>query len=172
MTDPLCLRPDAAEYAPYFSRYVSAVADGSVLGKLAANPLEQALGSVPDCEAELAPAPGKWSLKQVLGHVIDTERVMAYRALRIARGDQTPLPGFDQDPFVANAGFEHRTLASLLEEMQSVRAATLTLFRGLPAEAWSRSGTVDGNPATVRALAWIIAGHELHHVRLLALSRG
>ncbi len=171
MTQPLSPRPGASEYAPYFETYVSLAGEGSILGKLVANPIEEALAGLSDAEADHPPAPGKWSPKQVLGHVIETERVMAYRALRIARGDQTPLPGFDQDLFVANAAFGHRSLASLLEEMQAVRAATLALLRGLPAEAWTRSGTVSGNPITVRALAWIIAGHELHHARLLARPR-
>lgn len=167
MTEPLITRPDASEYAPYFETYVSLAGEGSILGKLSANPIEEALTGLSDGVAEVPPAPGKWSCKQVLGHVIETERVMAYRALRVARGDQTPLPGFDQDLFVANAGFNARTLASLLEEMQIVRAATLALFRGLPAEAWTRTGIASGKPISVRALAWIIAGHELHHVRLL-----
>lgn len=167
MTEPLSARPDASEYAPYFETYVSLAGDGSILGKLSANPIEEALTGLSDGAAEVPPAPGKWSPKQALGHVIETERVMAYRALRVARGDQTPLPGFDQDLFVANAGFNARTLASLLEEMQIVRAATLALFRGLPAEAWTRTGIASGKPISVRALAWIIAGHELHHVRLL-----
>ena len=167
MTEPLSARPDASEYAPYFANYISLAGDGSILGKLSANPIEEALAGLSDGEAEVPPAPGKWSLKQVLGHIIETERVMAYRALRIARGDQTPLPGFDQNLFVANGGFNARTLASLLEEMQAVRAATLALFRGLPAEAWTRTGTASGNPISVRALSWIIAGHELHHVQLL-----
>lgn len=167
MTEPLIARPDASEYAPYFETYVSLAGEGSILRKLSANPIEEVLTGLSEAAAELPPAPGKWSPKQVLGHVIETERVMAYRALRVARGDQTPLPGFDQDLFVANAGFNARTLPSLLEEMQAVRAATLALFRGLPAEAWVRTGTASGNPISVRALAWIIAGHELHHVRLL-----
>lgn len=167
MTEPLITRPDASEYAPYFETYVSLAGEGSILGKLSANPIEEALTGLSDGVAEVPPAPGKWSCKQVLGHVIETERVMAYRALRVARGDETPLPGFDQDLFVANAGFNARTLASLLEEMQIVRAATLALFRGLPAEAWTRTGIASGKPISVRALAWIIAGHELHHVRLL-----
>lgn len=167
MTEPLITRPDASEYAPYFETYVSLAGEGSILGKLSANPIEEALTGLSDGVAEVPPAPGKWSRKQVLGHVIETERVMAYRALRVARGDETPLPGFDQDLFVANAGFNARTLASLLEEMQIVRAATLALFRGLPAEAWTRTGIASGKPISVRALAWIIAGHELHHVRLL-----
>lgn len=161
-------RPDPSEYAPFFANYVSLAGEGSLLGKLAANPIEEVLAGLSEDEASIAPAPGKWSPKLVLGHIADTERVMAYRALRIARADQTPLPGFDQDLFVANAGFEHRSLASLLEEMQAVRAATLALFRGLPPEAWTRLGSVSNAPASVRALARVIVGHELHHVRLLS----
>ncbi|MBI4891847.1 MAG: DinB family protein [Acidobacteria bacterium] len=161
------VRPAPSEYAPYFDRYISQVPDGPILGKLTANPLEAALRAVPDEAASLRPAPGKWSLKEVLGHVIDTERIMAARALRIARGDQTALPGFDQDPYVENADFQRRSMESLLEELQAVRAATAALFRWLPEEAWARTGTVSGNQTSVRALAWVIAGHELHHVNLL-----
>ncbi len=163
----MSVRPDPSEYAPYFGRYIDHVPDGPILGKLTANPLEAALRAVSDEAASVRPAPGKWSLKEVLGHVIDTERIMSVRALRIARGDQTPLAGFDQDPYVENANFRERTMESLLEELQAVRAATVALFRSLPEAAWTRTGTVDGKPASVRALAWIIAGHELHHVLLL-----
>jgi hypothetical protein len=95
--------------------------------------------------------------------MIDTERIMAYRALRIARNDTTPLAGFEQDDYVKQAAFGNRTLAELLEELTAVRTATLCLLAGFPPEAWTRSGTASGNPVTTRALAYIIAGHELHH---------
>jgi hypothetical protein len=168
MSDLLAVRPPQSEYGDWFANYVSQAGDGPILGKLAANPILETLAGLSGDDAGAPVAPGKWSPKQILGHIAETERVMAYRALRIARADQTPLPGFDQDLFVANAGFNQRTLESLLEEMQAVRAATLALFRGLPLEAWTRIGTVSGYPTSVRALAWIIAGHELHHVKLLA----
>ena len=112
-------------------------------------------------------APGKWTLKEVVGHLADDERIFAYRALCLARGDTRELSGFDENRYNAVAGFEQRSLASLLAEYQSVRQATLTLFLGLPTEAWLRRGVVNGYVATVRGLAFHIAGHELHHLRVL-----
>jgi hypothetical protein len=111
--------------------------------------------------------PGKWSVKEVVGHMIDGERVFAYRALCFARGDRTPLPGFEQDDYVAGGNFNARTLADLIDELEAVRRATLSLLRGLDADAWRRAGTASDNEVSVRALAHIIAGHELHHVRVL-----
>jgi hypothetical protein len=111
--------------------------------------------------------PGKWSVKELVGHLIDTERILSYRLLRIARGDRTPIEGFDQDPYVANSNAGARTLRSLASEFGHVRAATLALVRGLDDAAWSRRGTANENEVTVRALAHIIAGHELHHIRIL-----
>jgi uncharacterized damage-inducible protein DinB len=112
-------------------------------------------------------APGKWTLKEVVGHLADDERIFAYRALCLARGDSRELPGFDENRYNAVAGFEQRSLASLLAEYRSVRQATLSLLSGLPADAWLRRGTVNGYSATVRGLAFHIAGHELHHLRML-----
>jgi hypothetical protein len=112
-------------------------------------------------------ASGKWTLKEVVGHLSDDERIFAYRALTIARGDPTPLPGFDEKTYVGAAGFETRALADLLAEYRSVRDATITLLRGLPAEAWLRRGIVNEYEASVRGLAFHIAGHELHHLRIL-----
>ncbi len=103
----------------------------------------------------------------MVGHVADTERVMAYRALRIARGDTTPLPGFDENGYAAASGADRRTLADLAAELAHVRAATLDLLRPLDGEALERAGVASGTPVTVRALAWIIAGHETHHRRIL-----
>jgi len=116
---------------------------------------------------DLAYAPGKWTVKQVLGHLADDERIFAYRALCIARGDATPLPGFDENAYAAAAGFERLPLADLLADYAAVRDASVTLFRGLDPEAWRRRGTVSGYPATPRGLAFHIAGHELHHHRVL-----
>jgi hypothetical protein len=105
-----------------------------------------------------------WNIIEVVGHVADAERVFAYRALCIARTDTTPLLSFDQDLYVAAANFARRPLADLLDELATVRRATLSLLRGLDVEAWLRRGTVNNNPMSVRALAYIIAGHELHHL--------
>lgn len=112
-------------------------------------------------------APGKWTLKEVVGHLADDERIFAYRALCIARGDARPLPGFDEKDYMRLSGFETRTLEDLLAEYRSVREATVTLLCGLTSEAWQRRGTVNGYSASVRGLAFHIAGHELHHLRTL-----
>jgi uncharacterized damage-inducible protein DinB len=112
-------------------------------------------------------APGKWTLKEVLGHLIDDERIFAYRALCVARNDTRPLPGFDENDYVAATRFEQRTLRSLLAEYRLVRDSTLALLEALTPEEWLRIGNVNGYPASVRGLAFHIAGHELHHLRTL-----
>ena len=145
------------------------MAGADLLERLRAQPAElrALLGSLDDAAARARYEPGKWSIKEVVGHVSDTERVMGYRLLRIGRGDVTPLPGFEQDPYVAAAGADRRPLASLLAELEAVRAATLALVESLPAEAWERRGTASGNPVSARALAYIIAGHAAHHHAVL-----
>ena len=120
-----------------------------------------------EADGDLHYAPDKWSLKEVLGHLNDTERIMSYRALRIARSDQTPIEGFEQDDYVRNAHFASRPLEDLIEDYIAVRRATVSLFRNLDEEAWTRRGTANNNEVTVRALSYIIAGHELHHRRIL-----
>jgi hypothetical protein len=109
----------------------------------------------------------KWSVKEVIGHMADAERVFTYRAMRIARGDQTPLPGFEQNDYVKNGGFGDRRLADLAEEFAAVRSASVALFRSLSDTAWARRGTASGKEVTVRALAFMTAGHELHHQQIL-----
>lgn len=110
---------------------------------------------------------GKWSIKEVVGHLADVERIMAYRALRIARGDPTPLPSFDENAYVPIAKFDDRSLADLVGELRTTRAATLALLRTFDAEAWRRRGTASGKPVSVRALGYMIPGHERHHVDIL-----
>ena len=112
-------------------------------------------------------APGKWTVKEVIGHLCDAERVFAYRAMRFARADATELPGFDENAYVANANFRSRTMDDLLDEMFAVRAATLSLAKHLPESAMSNRGSANGSPVTVRALFYIIAGHERHHLGIL-----
>lgn len=112
-------------------------------------------------------APGKWSVKELAGHLCDAERVFGYRALRFARGDPTPLAGFEEDAYVARAGFDRRALLDLTDELASLRRANLALFRSLDAEAWTGTGTASDNRFVARAFPWIIAGHELHHCRVL-----
>lgn len=168
-------RPGADEYAPYYAKYVEATPDGDLLATLVGQLDDvRALAAATDEEAASKPyAPGKWSVKDVLLHVADTERVMAYRALRVARGDSTPLPGFEQDDYVRSAAADARSLESILAELAAVRAATVALLGTLDETALARRGTASGHPVSARALAYIIAGHERHHLRLLGqLSQG
>ncbi len=161
-------KPDASEYAPYYARYVATVPAGDIVETLNTQLAETLafVGGVGEERSGEPTAPGKWSLKQVVGHLADTERVMSYRALCIARGDATPLPGFDQDDYVRTAGSNERSLASLADELTDVRRATVRLLDTLPAEAWDRRGTASDNPVSVTGLAHIMAGHERHHLLL------
>ncbi len=160
-------RPDSNEYAPYYGKYISLVPEGDILITLEKQaPDTLALLAPHEADGDFRYAPGKWSVKESLGHLIDTERVFSYRALRIARNDKTPLAGFEQDDYVKYGPFAQSSLAALLEEFTSVRKASVALFRGLDEAAWSRRGVASNNEVTVRALAYMIAGHELHHRRL------
>ncbi|MBP1995084.1 DinB family protein [Paenibacillus eucommiae] len=162
-------RPSSEEYGAYYEQYIGLVPDGDVSGILTQG-LEDTtrlLSGVPEQQGSYRYAAGKWSLKEVLGHITDTERIMSYRLLRIARGDKTPLAGYDQDDFIKGASFDSSTLAELIEDYTFVRRSTLTLLRGLPDEAWSRSGSANQSELTARALAYIIAGHELHHIKVI-----
>jgi hypothetical protein len=125
------------------------------------------LAAIPEARSHYRYAPGKWSIKEVIGHLSDVERIMAYRALRIARGDATPLPGFDEDAYVPYARSDDRTVGELIEEWVAARQASIALLRNLPADAWTRRGTASNKPVSVRALAFIIAGHEQHHLETL-----
>jgi hypothetical protein len=158
-------RPGADEYAPYYEKYISRVRDGEILEILAeqSDAIRGLFARVPDDQGLLAYAPGKWILNESLQHVVDTERVFAYRALRIARGDATPLSGFEQDDWVPLSGASARPLSDIVSEFVTVRASTVSLFSGLPNEAWDRRGTAAGYPVSVRALAFKCAGHALHH---------
>jgi len=170
MTDAVTLeRPKAGEYNPYYDRYISLIPGGDIVATLATElPKTVALlSSHGESDGDLRYAPGKWSVKEALGHMIDTERIMAYRALRIARNDRTPIEGFEQDDYVLNGPYSALRLADLVDEFKAVRAATLSLFRNLRPEDWTRVGTANKNDVTVRALAYIIAGHELHHRHIL-----
>lgn len=163
-------RPDSTEHDPYYSRYIDLVGDGPIVPILEAQLVETLglLSDLTEAQAASAYAPGKWTLKQVLGHVIDTERIFAYRVLRIARNDATPIEGFDQDPYVEFGPFTNLKLAALLDEFRAVRNSTILLLRHLNPEAWTRRGIANGKEVTVRALAYTVAGHELHHRRIIA----
>ena len=159
------IAPKAGEYAEYYGRYVARVEPGDIVTTLASQIIETVdfLRSIPAEKTTAGYAPGKWSVRDIVLHVADAERVFAYRALRIGRGDTTPLASFDEKPYAATAGANARSMDALLTELLAVREATLELFAGLPLEAWDRMGTASENPVGVRALAWIIAGHEVHH---------
>jgi len=163
------VRPSPAEYAPYYGRYVALVPDGPIVETLRTQIADtlSVLGALPEAKADHRYESGKWSVKDVVGHVIDGERVFSYRALRFARADETPLPGFEQDDYVVAARFDRRTLRSLLDEFRAVRDATIHLYDHLDEEALSRSGIASENRMSVRALAWVIAGHERHHLSVL-----
>lgn len=162
-------KPQTNEYAAYYEKYVSLVAEGDVVETLERQGEETLalLQTVGEERAGHRYEPGKWSIKQVVGHVIDGERIFAYRALAIARGERQPLPGMDQDEYMAGSDFDSRTLADLSEEFSHVRRANVLMLRGLRDEAWSRRGVASDNEVTVRALVYIIAGHEAHHVQIL-----
>jgi hypothetical protein len=167
-------RPDTTEYADYYKNYIALVPEGPVLDFLAQQPGEyrRLLAGVSDAEAIAPTAPGKWSIKQILGHISDTERVISYRALRFARGDQTELPGFEQDDFVREAGSNSRSVEDLLAEFENIRKATIALFSSLPPGADTRTGLANSNRLTVRALAFIAAGHAQHHYEMLKARFG
>lgn len=162
-------RPEPGEYSTYYGAYVDSIPEGDVLALMGSRmdgwrELARAVGE----ERSARPsAPGKWSMRDTILHVADTERVMAYRALRAARGDATPLSPFEQDDYVLAAGANGRSCEELIAELEAVRGATIALFRTLDDEALARRGVASGSTITARALAYIIAGHELSHLRLL-----
>ena len=162
-------RPESTEYAPYYEKYVAMVPGNDIVAILDAQRLQmsQLFAARSERDGNFRYAADKWTVKEVLGHLADTERVFVYRALRIARADQTPLSGFEQDDYVRAGGFGDRSLADVAEEFALVRGASSALFRSLGTEAWTRRGIANKNEVTVRALAFIIAGHELHHREIL-----
>lgn len=169
MTTATIARPKADEHADFYGKYVARVPDGDLVAQLREQIMETAtlLAGVSPERANYAYEPGKWTIKEVIGHMIDVERVMSFRALWLARNDRTELPGFDENQWVPAANFASRTLDDLLEEYQAVRAATIHLAKHLDAEALARHGIVSGKNMSVRALFYIIAGHERHHAVLV-----
>ncbi|MEL6615295.1 MAG: DinB family protein [Bacteroidota bacterium] len=157
-------RPEPSEYAPFYAGYVEGVPEGDLVEILSAQP--DAWAALLDgADADHAYADGKWTVRELTQHVVDTERVFAFRALWWARGDEADLPGFDQDVWVRHDPVQ--PLADLLAELRTVRAATLAMLRPLAPEAWDRGGVASSARMTVRAAAWIIAGHTAHHERIL-----
>jgi len=162
-------RPQEGDYALYYEKYVSLVPSGDFLETFQQQQraLMSLLSPLTDKQAEFRYAPDKWSIKEVVGHVTDTERIFAYRMLRIGRGDQTPLAGFEQDGYVKAGNFSSREISDLLQEFSAVRDSTVFLVRHFDDEAWLRRGNASGKDVSVLALAFVIAGHERHHRLLL-----
>ena len=162
-------RPQPTEYAPYYETYVSLVPSDDILAVLEQQRRDGIL--LLNCrseeEGDFRYAPGKWSVKELWGHVCDAERIFAYRALRFSRGDQAALEGFEQDDYIPKAPFARRPMSDLVEEFIAVRRASVSLFRMLDDAAWDLRGVASKNEVSVRGLAYIIAGHELHHRRIL-----
>lgn len=163
------VRPEQSEYAPYYGTYVAYVPDGDIVATLERqfHDTITLLRNVSEAAAAHRYAEGKWSVREVIGHLIDAERVFSYRAMRFARADATPLASFDENAFIANSNFDARTIASLCEEWEAVRRASVQFFRSLTPEEWDRAGTASNARMSVRALAWVIAGHERHHLSIL-----
>ncbi len=163
-------RPSAAEFASFYAGYVSLVPEADIMRVLEGQADDvrlQTRAFIPKRE-EFRYAPGKWSVREVLGHVTDAERVFGFRAFCFSRGEENALPGFEQDDYVARAGFDRCSLADLVQEFGQLREANLTVLRRLDDDAWRRMGTASGKPVSVRALAYIMAGHVRHHLHVLS----
>jgi uncharacterized damage-inducible protein DinB len=158
-------RPEPAEHAEFYANYISKVPGTDVFGVLEheRHKMLQLFRGRHEKEGDFRYGPGKWTIKEVLGHITDTERIFTYRALRFARSDKTPLAGFEQDDYVRDGAFGERSLADLAEEFGAVRSASIALYRSFPEAAWERRGVANGKEVTVRALAFITAGHQMHH---------
>ena len=169
MSTVLITRPAPDESIPYYHRYIDKVSDEELGTQLAQqlHEVEQLFENVTDRDALARYAEGKWSIKEVLGHLADTERIFTYRLLRIARGDATPLEGYDENAYVPAGRFDDSPLPMLLSQFRAVRLSTSALLEGLPEEAWGRWGEANGSPITARALAYIIVGHVAHHLGVL-----
>ena len=162
-------RPAVGEFLPYYGTYIDEVPEGDIVETMRRQ-LPETLAlirSIPEADGDKRYAPDKWSIREVIGHVIDGERIFTYRALRFARADSTPVPGFDENEYVKNAPFSTVTLANLADEFDHVRRASVHFFSNLSEEALSRRGTANGAEISVRALAFILAGHETHHANVL-----
>lgn len=163
------MKPLPHEYAqsPYTSRYIDLITETDPLAVLRQKPTRQLLHPLTEDQSRYRYAEGKWSIRELLGHLTDTERIFSYRALCFARGDKQPLPGFDENLYVEHAHFDQRTLADLLAEYAAVREATLLLFGNFDEDALSVMGNANGNDLSVRAILYMITGHERHHLTIL-----
>lgn len=162
-------RPGQDEYAQVYAGYIARVPPGDIVAILRDQfgGTRQLLSALTEEQASYAYGRGKWTIKEVVGHLADVERMLSCRALRFARGDQTPVPGFDENTYVPAGRFGDRRLTDLVAELEAARFSTVALLAGLPQMAWMRRGVANGQSVSVRALAWIIAGHELHHRSVL-----
>jgi hypothetical protein len=162
-------RPDKNEYASYYERYVSLVKESDIVAALETQQLEflEIFKEIAEEKGVFRYEAGKWSIKELIGHLIDGERIFAYRALRFARADKTPVEGFEQDDYIANADFDAIRLDDLIAEFSLLRQANILFFRNLSDEIWSRTGTASNAEVSVRALAYIMAGHVRHHLKIL-----
>jgi hypothetical protein len=167
-------RPSDAEYAPFYAGYVSLVPETGILPVLErqATDLRGLALSVPPDHETYAYAPGKWTIREVFGHLADAERVFGYRAFCISRGEEAPLPGFDEQAYVAQSRFAELPLADFVREFALLRETNFEMLRRLPEQGWTREGTANGSPVSVRAIAFIMAGHVRHHVRVLTERYG
>lgn len=163
------MRPANNEYAPAHAAYVALVPEEDVLSAIEqqSSVTQKLLSGLDEGRAAYRYADGKWSVKEVIGHMVDSERVLGWRALAIARGETKPLPGFDEDEYVRNAEFDAWRLGDLAESYALARRATIVFLQNLPQEAWDRRGVANGFAVTVRGLAWVIVGHERHHLNVL-----
>lgn len=161
--------PEETEYAEFYAHYISLVQNADVVSKLQTqlDDLTATFADITDEKGRYAYETGKWTIKELLGHLTDGERVFAYRAFRFSRADETPLPGFDQDPYIENANYNSIEIADLLAEFSLLRQSNILFFKNLDAQMWDKTGIASDNPITVRALAFIMVGHVEHHVKIL-----
>lgn len=162
-------KPETSEYDPYYGAYISLVTEPDLISVLAGQPAElnELLGGLDEEKGKFAYADGKWTIKESISHLIDGERIFAYRALRISRGDTTPIAGFEQDGYIENSHANERSFDDLLGEFGELRSANLRLLKNLDDHGWKRMGTASEKPISVRALGFIMAGHLRHHMGLL-----
>lgn len=162
-------RPETNEFAPYYNNYISLIDGDNVMPVLNSQVAEirSILADVPEEKSTYAYAEGKWTIKELLSHLIDGERIFAYRIHRISRGDKTPLEGFEQDDYIENSNANNRSFADLLDEFDLQRRSNLLMVNNISDEGSKRMGTASTNPVSVRALTYVMAGHVVHHIKVL-----
>ncbi len=174
IVEPSAIRPERGEYAPYMESYLALVPETEILGALHAE-CEQTLAllrPLGEDQGDLRHPPYTWTIRQVVGHIADTERIFAYRALCIGRGDTNPLPGFEENAYAQVLERDGPSLRALIDDYEAGRMATLAMLRAFPEAAWRRRGTANGFTVSARALAWVTLGHERHHTRILRARLG